>query len=174
MLLGEGRWGGGGPPWCWGCVFWSPLAFLRRLLLWALVAGVAAHGCVHEQTWRTTGGVRNTGYYFNKNVPYSGGGEGRRKLQSSSSFAPIRIQVDYSANALSALTTEQQDYLQNTLLPEALDWVQASLQVVPVSGMLRYARWCASRFSSGTCFQEGASTCEPVEIIDAHNFPKDS
>ena len=93
------------------------------LAVLSLVASARAHGgsCAHDETERTRGGVDDSGYFFNRDVPYATA-HGRRV--SSGSFQPIRIHLDYSAGALTALSTSQQDYLRNTLMPEAVAWLQ--------------------------------------------------
>ena len=131
---------------------------LRNLLL-LLPASVAAHGsCGHDATAKWSGGVRNLGYSFNKAVPYASK-PSRGRQTSSNEFVPIRISLDFSAGA-TGMTAEKQSFLQNTLLPDAIEWIQASLSVVPVTGTLKYARTCAHVFQGGTCHTEGpAPTC---------------
>ena len=45
-------------------------AALHAVALSLLVGGHAHSTCAHESTARTTGGVDNTGYTFNRAVPY--------------------------------------------------------------------------------------------------------
>jgi hypothetical protein len=132
-------------------------AFLVTL---AVHVAAATPGCAHDTASRTSGGVRNLGYSFNRAVPYSAETteDGGRRLTSASTFQPIRITIDYSAAATSAAGANE-NWLQQTLVPSALAWIQSSLSVVPVSGALRHSRTCASTFSSGTCATEGATTC---------------
>ena len=80
-----------------------------------------------------------------------------RGLQASS-YAPIRVLVRYG-DFDASVTAAQRTYLQNTLVPAAIDWVQRALSVIPVAGQLRAARSCASRYSSGTCASAGTATC---------------
>ena len=106
------------------------------LLLVSLLATSASaahdhhhHGqCAHDTTEQVRGGVRDSGYFFNRNVPYAQ----RRQLSSSSaSMSPIRIELDYSANALTGLDATQQAYLRDDIMPAALAWLRASLSVAP-------------------------------------------
>ena len=124
------------------------------------VAAASGHsGCGHDSDPGTTsGGVRDTGYFFNKNVQYADSPTRGRALQTSA-YQPIRIHIDYPPGATSALTADQDNFFRNTLMPAAVAWLQASLMVVPVLGSLLYARWCASSFTSGTCARVGSSYC---------------
>ena len=135
---------------------------------------VTAHGttsCAHdEEPGHTSGGVRDTGYFFNRRVPYADAPAHGRALQSSS-FDAIRIHLHYVPGATAALTTVQDDFLRNTLMPAALSWITQSLAVVPVSGMLKYERWCGSSFSSGQCASLGSSSCGIVSDGSAYSVP---
>ena len=151
------------------------------MLVLALAASVVAHPtphCAHDITSRTTGGVRNSGYTFNRAVPYAGVGGARevaehgRKLVGST-FSPIRIQLDYSAGATSALSSTLDTFLKDTLLPAAVAWIEHSLSVVPVTGTLKHARFCSSTYTtSNTCAQEGATpTCGVTSSGASYSVP---
>ena len=113
----------------------------RGLALASLAALLAspcrAHpACAHEEHQRTTGGVRNSGYSFNRAVPY--GDDGHFRRLSGSSWAPIRIKVDYSAGATTGLSSSLKSFLEDTLVPQAVLWIASALSVVPVSGNLKH------------------------------------
>ena len=118
------------------------------------------HKCSHDKSARhTTGGVRGLGYSFNRAVPYAEGNHHARRTQTTT-WEPIRIQLDYSAGATNGLSSELQTFLRDSLVPGAVQWIQNALSVVPVTGALKHARFCGSSFTSGTCAAEGAiPTC---------------
>ena len=135
-------------------------AALHAVALSSLLVGGYAHStCAHESTARTTGGLDNTGYTFNRAVPYFDHSHHGRRLPSSS-WQPIRISLDYSAGATTGQSQQLQTFLTDTLLPDAVAWIRSALSVVPVAGVLRHARFCGEVFSDGTCASEGsAPTC---------------
>ena len=98
------------------------------LMLLFLIAGVHAHsGCRHDAVARTTGGLRNRGFSYNREVPYASAAGGRRLVNVnylSTARRPLRIALDYSAGAISggSMTAEKQSFLRDTLLPAALSW----------------------------------------------------
>ena len=83
---------------------------------------------------------------------------GGRSLSTSTSVAPLRI--DVRVGSIDALSSSDQSFLMDQLIPAATSWTTRALAVQPVSGMLRAARFCSSSFSSGTCYSEGSPpTC---------------
>jgi hypothetical protein len=127
-----------------------------RLVLALLVALACASVPNYD---RNSGGVRNLGYFFNRNVPYET--EERRhgrSAQTTGSWSPIR--VDIRNVALGSLNSTMLTYLTGQLLPGVLNVLADSLRVVPVSGPLLHARFCSMAFTeANTCRQEGANTC---------------
>ena len=59
-------------------------AAFHAVALSLLVGGHAHSTCAHESTARTTGGVDNTGYTFNRAVPYFDDSRHGRRMPSSS------------------------------------------------------------------------------------------
>jgi leishmanolysin-like peptidase len=117
---------------------------------------VGHHGCAHEHTQQRTGGERDSGYFFNRRVPYLDEAENRphgRHLQTTTTWANLRVSVQYVSTAGAGAL---ESWLKDTLLPAALTYVQETLQVSPVSGTLKVARFCSSTYvSSGTCKTQG-------------------
>ena len=151
---------GGAAPRAWSVdMVGTKLHLLAAALLSSSVLAHQDAGshCGHDEVRRhSTGGVRNLGYTFNKAVPYADHG---RRMQTAT-WAPIRIQVDYSAGATLGLSSALQTFLRDQLVPAAVQWIQQTLSVVPVTGTLKHARFCSSSYSSGTCASEGAiPTC---------------
>ena len=145
----------------------------RQLLLCCISASAAAlphtHGghhyhhtgpslCAHEATQRKTGGVRNLGYFFNTHVSYSDEEHGRHL--EATSWAPIRIQLEYVPGATSEVGVAKEAFLKETLLPAAQEWLQNALLVAPVSGALKASRNCAQFWSlNDKCAEEAPTTC---------------
>ena len=139
------------------CIFehMATAAFVRTVL-----HTHGAGGCAHEATQKHTGGVRNLGYHFNRNVQYLDEADNTprgRQLSETTTWAPIRINLQYvSTTGAGAL----ESWLTETLLPAAVTWLEAALQVSPTTGTLKAARFCAASYSSGVCAEEGAPpTC---------------
>ena len=79
-------------------------------------------------------------------------------LQTTATWADLRIHIQYvSTTGAGALET----WLKETLIPAAVTYIKGALQVVPVSGTLKAARTCSSRFATANkCATEGAlPTC---------------
>ena len=132
----------------------------------ALLAAVAQ---ASTPRGRTTGGVRNTGYSFNRDVPYSEDARGRR--MSSTSWAPLRITVNYVG--IDALDSAKTTFFQDQLIPAVLDYLSKALMVVPVTGALLHARPCASTFTAAdTCGQAAAApTCGLTDAGGDYTVP---
>ena len=149
------------------------LVIKPTLLVLALCFATSdAHpGCIHDEVSRVTGGVRNTGYTFNRKVPYgdgvNGDGDdangaatthGRRAQSSNSGWGNIRVQLEYVST--SELTTTMDDFLRNTLMADAMSWISNALLVQPVAGALKHSRVCELIYNNGDCHTEGAlPTC---------------
>ena len=98
------------------------------------------------------------GHYVHVAQPYDADGAAHSQRSGRSlaatQWSPIRIEV--REGAVSGLSTSDRSFLMSTLVPAAVSWLQAALQVKPVAGMLTANRNCASVFtSSGTCHTEG-------------------
>ena len=120
---------------------------------------VSAHpGCATDRVMRTSGGVRDLGYTFNRNVPYgSTPVKGRRMSASMGGWSNIRIQLEYVST--SALTPTLESFLKDTLMPSAMSWIEGALLVQPVTGALKHSRNCSSAFSFGVCAEESPARC---------------
>ena len=132
----------------------------------ALLAAVAQ---ASTPVGRTTGGVRNTGYSFNRDVPYSQDAHGRRL--TSTSWAPLRITVNYVAiNALDAAKTT---FFRDQLIPGVLDYLSKALMVVPVTGTLLHSRPCQSTYAAANvCGQAAAApTCGLTDAGGDYTIP---
>ena len=80
---------------------------LHRLLL---VSCLLQLTYASQPKGRTTGGVRNTGYFFNRNVPYSVKTDQHgRRAQTAVEWAPVRMEVRYTG--IGALTAEKSWWL---------------------------------------------------------------
>lgn len=135
------------------------VAFLGFVSLAAAHPVHGSGGCAHEQTQQHEGGERNIGYFFNRQVRYADEGmQHGRSLQTTATWADLRIHIQYvSTTGAGALET----WLKETLIPAAVTYIKGALQVVPVSGTLKAARTCSSRFATANkCATEGAlPTC---------------
>lgn len=114
--------------------------------------------CAHDETAQHKGGVRDSGYFFS--AQDYGPGDSRdahgRRL-SSTTWLPVRVSIEYTTT--SALSSAQNTLLRNSLIPEAVAWIEHALSVQPLSANLLVERFCASSFSGGTCASLGATTC---------------
>ena len=98
--------------------------------------------------------------YGNRASSSRGGDDIRpQRTLSTTNYQPIRIEV--RTGSVSALSASDQSFVLSHLIPATISWVGHALQVKPVSGKLRAARFCSSRFlSSGVCAAEGSlPTC---------------
>jgi len=85
-------------------------------------------------------------------------------FQQESGYNSIRIKTLYST---SAATSEQWQWIQNTLMPKTVAYIAASLKVVPVSGKLYIGRTCTSYFiTDGNC---ASAQHESLEVC-GHNY----
>ena len=106
------------------------------------------HGmpCAHEVEAPQTGGVKNLGYHFNRAVPYGAAFDAHGRRAEESQWAGIRIAVQYVSTNTS-LTSADETFLRQTLVPAAQSWLQQALAVVPVSGTLLAGRFCGSTWT---------------------------
>lgn len=113
-----------------------------------------AQGDVH----RHKGGVRDTGYFFS--TQDYGPGNRRdahgRKL-TSSTWSPMRLTVQYTST--DALSSAQDSLLRNNIIPEMAAWISNTLSVQPLATNLLIDRFCSAKFSGGTCYSLGSTTC---------------
>jgi hypothetical protein len=74
------------------------------------------------------------------------------KDEATGVWAPLRIVAVFDETLFaSTMTAEKTNYLKNELLPGALKWWADSLDVIPVTGNLKLARFCNSVWSDGVC-----------------------
>ena len=117
-------------------------------------AGEQTH-CAHDEDAQISGGVRNSGYFFSPQQ-YAEGERGRRA--QTAPWKKMRITVEYSTT--SALSSEQDTFLRNKLVPTAVAWIEKALSVVPLAAPLLVAPFCQSSWPScGVCYSHGAQTC---------------
>ena len=65
---------------------------------------------------------------------------------------PLRVRFDFSHPLLYSMDDAARDLYQNTVLPEAADYVGRALSVERVEGPLRLARKCSSRGNNDHCY----------------------
>ena len=65
---------------------------------------------------------------------------------------PLRVRFDFSHPLLYSMDDAARDLYQNTVLPEAADYVGRALSVERVEGPLRLARKCLSRGNDDHCY----------------------
>ena len=65
---------------------------------------------------------------------------------------PLRVRFDFSHPLLYSMDDAARDLYQNTVLPEAADYVGRALSVERVEGPLRLARKCSSRGNDDHCY----------------------
>jgi hypothetical protein len=124
---------------------------MSQLLLHLLLPFIGSGSAPHDAR-RLTSSLSYTSH------PFEGG---------SGSWASLRIVPVYVG--LSALTTEQQMFVENRLVPAAATWWKSNLDVVPVQGPLVLSRFCEITWSSaGKCKQHtvdqkcGGAADDPV------------
>ena len=86
----------------------------------------------------------------------------RRSLSSANAssglWQPLRI--NHTITSVVGLTTAEESFLVDQLLPTAMTWVNNALRVVRSSSPLRAGRTCAGVWpSNGVCGLEGTSYC---------------
>ena len=109
--------------------------------MWFPVTTICSTAEVFSRSLDRIRGVRNTGYTFNRRVPYAKATRGRRT--SATEWVPIRIEVQY-VGGTAALSTAKNTYLTGQLIPAVLDYLPQALSVRPVTGPLLHARFCSS------------------------------
>ena len=65
---------------------------------------------------------------------------------------PLRVRFDFSHPLLYSMDDAARDLYQNTVLPEAADYVGRALSVERIEGPLRLARKCSSRGNNDHCY----------------------
>jgi leishmanolysin-like peptidase len=101
--------------------------------------------------------------------------EHRRELHSTwqgdAAFSPIRIQLRF--DDMTELTSSEQNFLQNTLMPAAAAWAEGALAVRPVASNLLVERYCPSTWGgTGVCYSTASpETCGATGDTSAVTVP---
>jgi hypothetical protein len=89
-------------------------------------------------------------------------------VRTACSYAPIRFALDWSQFDLDVTNTTKANYFKNVLMPRALNWFSATLQVCPLSGNPYFATKCNSYWTSGVdsgkcagAMSSSSTTCGP-------------
>ena len=131
----------------------------RALLLLIVVPGALSNlvgrlpgeqtRSVHHEHQRTSGGIRDLGYFRSPQVYADAQFTSHGRRTSATSFSRMRLNIEYTST--SALTTEKETFFRDKLIPDAKAWIENAFSVVPISGPLLVDRFCSSSFSSGMC-----------------------
>ena len=125
--------------------------------------------CAHDAVAQTSGGVRNSGYFFSRQQ-YAADGEHGRRATSAATWSRIRVTVEYTAT--SALTSSQNNFLRAKLVPAAVEWIEDALSVVPLMAPLKVDPDCRVYSSHcGVCKSHGTQTCGLSADGSGHAIP---
>ena len=115
---------------------------------------------VHEEHQRTSGGIRDTGYFRSPQLYSDAQFTSHGRRTSATSFSRMRLKIVYT-ETLAGLTTAQKTFFQDKLIPDAKAWIENAFSVVPISGPLLVDRFCSSSWSTvpPTCASVSPSTC---------------
>ncbi|OQR91741.1 leishmanolysin-like peptidase [Achlya hypogyna] len=142
-----------------------------------LVAASTALGCVHDEVLSQVQHVTSPqGYarhhdrlvHSDRRLDGSVGADSATK----SSFQPLRLATYFDNVTIGALSSANQIFLTQYLVPAAVAYWQRALSVVPVVGGLLATHTCTATSVTATCLAVTANQlCVDMPIPDAHFAP---